>query len=95
MEYANVDFYHLIWLQMILSPVNVLLLHLNMGSEINHFHLVRNIFFKKSGKHLWIDSFYCKKPEGARRQEEQERGFEIVGTSAPDRTLDEVQRRAF
>ena len=43
MEYANVDFYHLIWLQMILSPVNVLLLHLNMGSEINHFHLVRNI----------------------------------------------------
>ena len=40
--YANVDFYHLIWLQMILSPVNVLLLHLNMGSEINHFHLVRN-----------------------------------------------------
>ena len=55
----------------------------------------KKYFSNKSGKHLWIDSFYCKIPEGERRQEEQERGFEIVGTSAPDRTLDEVQRRAF
>ena len=75
-----------------ISPVYVALLHLNVSSEINHFHLKRLMI---NTMVIYVAISYCKRPEGEQRQEELEYESDNVGTSGPDRTQDEIQRMAF